>query len=51
MYVTGIKILSYLVTGRKTGYYLDFARLSQAKERLNDPLFFLFSFYLQHVKK
>ena len=42
MYVIGIKIPSYLATGRKNGYGSGFEYISQAKEQFN---------YSEHVSR
>ena len=49
MYVMGINILSYLVTGRKIGFGFGFVIISQPRERPACISFFLPSLYLRRV--
>ena len=56
MYVMGIKILSYLVTGRKNGSWQcsGFVIISQAREQLNDSghvsCFFFFRYTFKELQ-
>ena len=55
MYVSGVKILSYLAAGSKNGYCSGFAFKPQAKKQLRDlghvSRFFPFIVYVQWVTK